>query len=577
MSVLKDPSFRAQLSKHGHDVGQTRKFSSTVGQLLPCYYDRLYPGDKVQLNTELISRTMDLETAAMCEINEQVDWFFVPMTQIYSMFDSWIYSVNDVSTSLVDPDSIQELFPYCPPSQFVSFFESLYDGADLTYGQMVNKASDQMRVPYVENLCRLWQLFGFGNHPLVFWRALQGEWDDDPQFQIDPDLGLVSIDLTLPAVYQKIYSDFYRLGDREANNPQNYSLDAYYDDPIIDNSTLRRLFMMRYRPMRRDMFTSAQTSPIFNDSDVNALLNANLVGVNQWLNRVSPAFSADYISDPTMEFRTSITDDENIVNTANINTIFAVNKLLEVTRRAGKHYDLQTLAHFGQEVPSGIAGEVMFLGSHKSKIAIGDVLATATNSDDDTYLGQVGGKGYGFGKGSNIEFKAPCHGVLMAIYSATPNVDYQPTMIDRLNTYLHTYDYWTPEFDKLGMQPLFRYQANTFAPDGAPTVTAEQNAEVIGWNYRYIESKTKIDVVNGAFTTSLDYWSASKNGPMNKDINNYLVPPDYLDRIMLLNFRPEATQSWIARSIFDRDPLIHMLRVDAKKVSAMSTYGVDNL
>lgn len=579
-SVLSTPFHKANLSKHGHDVSQSKKFTSSVGQLLPVYYDRLYPGDKIVIKNELISRTMDLETAAMTDITEHIDYFFVPMTQIYSLFDSWIYGVQDVRTSLVDVASISHQFPHIRYDAIQQFFDSLgYQGQDVGYGNG-SIAHDQFGVVECDNISRLWQLFGFGNHAYEYFSWLQDSEGSSSSIsgQQPPNFGMGSYDLSLPAVYQKIYMDFYRLSDREANDPLYYSLDRFYETPLVtDPTAIRRLFTMRYRPLKKDLYTSAQVSPIVADGDIGILDNNSLLNVNQWLAIVDPYFDGRFSETLT------IGDGEGAQNVAGINTIFAVNKLLEITRRAGKHYDAQTLAHFGQEVPNGIAGEVMYLGSHTSKISIGDVLATASNSDDNTYLGQVGGKGYGYGSSSPISIKAPCHGIIMGIYSAVPEIDYMPTGIDRLNTYINSYDHWTPEFDKLGMQPLFAYQSNTKIVDtsaASPRVrerTSDELNEVLGWSYRYEELKTKIDLVLGGFSTSLDYWSTSKEGQQNNALNNYLCDPSYLNKIMLLNYKPEATSNYMPSSAFDRDPLIHMLRVDAKKVSAMCTYGLDSL
>lgn len=573
-SVLSTPSHKANLSKHGHDVSQSKKFTSSVGQLLPVYYDRLYPGDKIVIKNELISRTMDLETAAMTDITEHIDYFFVPMTQIYSLFDSWIYGVQDVRTSLVDISSISNKFPYIRYDGIKNFFESLgYQGQDVGYGHG-SLRHDQMGVVFADNVMRLWQLFGFGNHAYDWFAQFERT---SQETVIQPaNFGMGSYDLTMPAVYQKIYMDFYRLSDREANDPTYYNLDRFYETPMVSEVTeIMKFFTMRYRPLKKDLYTSAQVSPIVSDGDIGILDNNALLGVNQWLAYVQPGFDG-------MDSDTSIRDQTGVVGTAGINTIFAINKLLEITRRAGKHYDAQTLAHFGQEVPNGIAGEVMYLGSHTSKISIGDVLATASNSDDNTYLGQVGGKGYGYGSSSPISIKAPCHGVIMGIYSAVPEIDYQPTGIDRLNTYINPYDHWTPEFDKLGMQPLFAYQANSHKTEPLIDVDPLQRNEnelneVLGWSYRYEELKTKIDLVLGGFSTTLDYWSTSKNGQINNALNNYLTDPSYLNKIMLMNFLPPPTTQYRARSVFDRDPLLHMLRVDAKKISGMSTYGLDSL
>ena len=52
LKALDNPQYQANNNYHAHDMSMTRKFSSSVGQLLPVYHDFLYPGDKVRFSTE---------------------------------------------------------------------------------------------------------------------------------------------------------------------------------------------------------------------------------------------------------------------------------------------------------------------------------------------------------------------------------------------------------------------------------------------------------------------------------------------------------------------------------------------
>ena len=82
-NVFKAPEHRAQIGYNGFDMSQYRKFTSSVGQLLPVYYDLLNPGDKINSRSFIFSRTETLSKAAMVSLDEHLDWFFVPMEQLY--------------------------------------------------------------------------------------------------------------------------------------------------------------------------------------------------------------------------------------------------------------------------------------------------------------------------------------------------------------------------------------------------------------------------------------------------------------------------------------------------------------
>ena len=408
--------------------------------------------------------------------------------------------------------------------------------------------------------------------------------------------------------YQKIYFDYYRLSDREPNDPTYYNLDQFYNSASVQG-VATKMFTLRYRPWKRDFFTNLCVSPLQSQGDVGSLGyglgssadDKSLVNsFQQWLaptklftynNAETPARS-----DATNVSAYSVTTNPSLIGAlspTSIRTSFAVQKLMEITRRAGKHYDAQTLAHFGVKVPTGIAGEVTYLGGQVSEIRIGDVIATAGTESDP--LGKVGGKGFGYTDGKTIKFEAPCHGVLMAIYSAEPVADYSCVMFDKLNTLVKREHWFTEEYDELGMQPFFNYQQDF---DTNPTSQGVNNSAIIGWQYRYSELKQKYNRVAGALMRSLKYWSPQRNlreesADWNVPVSRYLISPYYLDTIMLKNYEfdmgrwstyPEPgdddyTEESHAgfQEAFDSDPLIHELYFDVKKSSRMSVYGLEQL
>ena len=100
-NVNSKPSYQAHLSKTGFDVSQTFNFSSSCGHILPVWYDIANPGEHYSLSTNLFTRTQPLASAPMVDIDEYIDWFFVPFSLLYGNFDSWIYGINDQHSSLM--------------------------------------------------------------------------------------------------------------------------------------------------------------------------------------------------------------------------------------------------------------------------------------------------------------------------------------------------------------------------------------------------------------------------------------------------------------------------------------------
>lgn len=590
-SIKTNPTHVAKLGYSGFDMSNLLKFSSSVGELLPIYYDILQPGDKLSISTELRTRTMELESAAMCKIKEHVEYFFVPMNQLYSIFGDWYFGIQDLKSSQFRPESLSPSLPYVDAAHINAALASVQLAEDKYFGtQETNVAGT---TPLMGTGLRLLELLGI---PLNNFAKVGPDAQNTHEFMT----GIAPI---LVAAYQKIYFDFYRLSDREPNDPSYYNLDRWYSTYNVNQDDLAANFVkmctLRYRPWQRDFFTNLHVSPLmgalstgsFSENHPSSILDlAN--SFRQWLSGTNlytyNSSASPNQTEPTQVAPFSVSANQQIVSAlspASIRTSFAVEKLLEITRRAGKHYDAQTLAHFGVDVPTGIAGEVMYLGQQTSDINIGDVVATAGTDSDP--LGKVGGKGYGYGDGESIKFTAPSHGIIMAIYSAEPVADYSVIQLDKLNTLMNRADWFTPEYDNLGMQPLFNYQVDYYG--------TTKNA-IRGWQYRYAELKQKFNRVAGAMMRSLAYWSPQRNLAEDQDhyevdpVSYYLINPSYLNDIMLKRYefnaarwRDEDTIGDDAdmqagyQDIFDSDPLIHEFYIDCKKSSKMSTYGLASL
>ena len=594
-NILKSPSARSNIGYSGFDMSHLEKFSSTTGELLPVHYDILNPGDKVTCNSELKTRTMEIESAAMVRLNEHIDWFFVPLTQILTTFGDWYYGIQDFKTSFLDPSSTYaKNFPYFAATTINSNLHNVTQDAFGIRGSFI----------------RLMDMLGI---PASSFSASNSSFSSFPN-AISPLFG---------CAYQKIWMDFYRVSNYNANSPKYYNLDQFFSTGLV---TEWGIWTLRYRSADKDFFTNVFPSPLIGEGGVDTYATNTLYeNFNQWLvsglgyfgaqpvvtsgaqgagtatsDPVTPTDILPNIGYPNINVNNvSVTGVKNIpfrkdvqgfMSPSAIRTSFAMQKLLEVTRRAGKHMDAQTLAHFGVNVPNGIAGEVFYLGSQHGVVNIGDVIATSTGSATingstiATPLGQVGGKGYGYTKGdSPIKFTAPCHGVLMALYSSNVDRDYSNDMLDRLNTYVNRSDWFTPEYDNLGMQPLFHYQKHLVG-------TAATNSSVLAWQYRWTELKLKFNRVSGALQAgrTLSYWSATQEASQFSLGDSLYVSPFELDSIMLVPYGSIGNMVVSVSSgtgynnntfanMYSTDPLIHECYIDCKKASKMSTYGLESL
>lgn len=599
--IDKQPRYTNREGFTSHDLSHEVDFSSSCGHLIPVCYDFLQPGERVDLQFNLKTRTEPLDAAAFVDIEECIDTFFVPINQLYHPFQSQFYGIEDVNSDFysLNPSGIfgqlSPTLPYVSQATLRDFIR--------TYASDTETSMYQTGTTFRTSWQEVVRMIDMFNIPVLAWA--KGNWNSPAPGEtrriVDLDL-TQSVNLLFPAAYQKIWMDYYRNTDYVANDPQAYNLDSFYAQltEMNDNNRLSKLFKLRRVPYAPDFLTNVKPSPIFGGASVGATGNNAAIyqNLNQWLSNANTSrplglTGSTEVNLPDANSATPTTvgfvpqsstsnatrgDLTRFMNPANIRTLFAVERLAEVTRRAGKHYDAQTLAHFGVNVPTGIEGQAYFVGHHQQNLQIGDVVSTA--GTESQALGTIAGRGFSYDRGGHNRFTAPCHGILMSVMYVRPKVKYKPVALDRVHQYLYPNDFYHPEFDNLGMQPLFQAQVNENG------ITAAENAAILGWQYRYMELKKKRSVVHGSLAGSQSYWTFSRQMDTVNSDNLYVSPSD-LNELFLIQYSEQLLKPYVDgfasenpryyTDVFERDNFKHSLFVNYRKASRMSTYGLPNL
>lgn len=591
------PEHRANLSRTGFDMGQEFAFTSSVGMILPIYQDFLNVGESVHFSGDLITRTQPLVTAAMCDIDVYLDWFFVPASMIFTLFPSKRWLTNDlISDFYAAQIGGDDAFPVFDISRYLT-----QDG-DQEYDELPNifYENTPYSYPNFESLGK--SQFRLANHLGFNPYAIFKSNPDSSYAQADnPNVFPV-----FALAYQAIFQDYYRLplDNFVRRDVGSFNVDSYFsstEEPIFD--TNKSLFELHYRPRNFDYFTGFKVSPLL--SDVNSLVGSSdsasmLSKVDSFLSDtvVTPANDegASSTFNNATQVRSQAQVDDNMISSAQLRNMFAVEKLLRVTGRAKKDYDSQVLAHFGFKVPHDVKHELTHICQQHSIIHIGEVVSTSDTFDgsNGSALGAIGGKGYGvINSKKPFRFTAPVDGIFMCCYSSAPRQRYFGTF-DKQNNITDRMSLYQPEYDKLGMQPLFRYEAEGYNND------AQSMADRIGWQYRYEQWKRKYNRVSEAFAAP---------GIYDQKINNNVswvnatrpfasafgyVPPSYslgvngrglfvqptdINQIMIVPYEPAFPDEALTNAsvMFYTDPFIHAFRANVKKVSVMSSYGEPDL
>lgn len=533
--------------RNGFDMSQRHIFSASPGFLLPYYTDFANAGDKYKISPSAFVRTEAIKTAAMMSMKIHLEFFFVPFRQMYMFWNEFYNRVFDVHTSFGPSNPSSSSFDVLPhvvfsdylsfdsktstsvPSSATSWFLDAGAGSSPRYTCNV----DPFGVPYAFNAIRLSSLLGI------------------PPFRLSqPNSNLRSLNLFKILAYHKVFYSFYNNSTWFTNDASMYNVDSYYNTQKVSSSVVNAVFgTIHYRPWRIDYFTNCFPTPTFSTSYANSLqfgFTPSPVDLNPEEYNVYSTSSASIahplspFSNPQLTLRLDESSKAQI-SVQDIRSMFALDRLLRVTGSAGSHYDKQTLAHLGVKIPEGLNGECYRVGSHSFDLQIADVVATSSTTAEGvgSVIGDVAGKG--FASGSNgmptFNFTAPESGVLIGIFSIEPLADYKE--YDYNNFLIDFYDFYHPEFDNVGMSPLYLSQLSGHTVDGALA------DPVYAWSYRYSNFKTKYNIVNESiFDTDKSIWQGNRQdfnlfGANSNSILKsrlFYINPQYCNNIFAMQF-----------------------------------------
>jgi hypothetical protein len=175
----------------------------------------------------------------------------------------------------------------------------------------------------------------------------------------------------------------------------------------------------------------------------------------------------------------------------------ALQRWKEISQSGDSDYREQIRKHFGVNLPQALSNMCTYIGGISRNLDISEVVNNNLAAEGDTAV--IAGKGVGAGNGS-FTYTTNEHCVVMCIYHAVPLLDYTITGQDGQLLVTDAESLPIPEFDNIGMEVLPMTQI--FNSPKASIV----NLFNAGYNPRYFNWKTKLDVINGAFTTTLKSW-----------------------------------------------------------------------
>lgn len=526
----------ANLQNHPHrsgfDIGRKNAFTAKAGELLPVYWDISMPGDKYKFNVEYFSRTQPVETSAYTRLREYFDFYAVPLRLLWKSAPSVLTQMQDInqiqSLSLTQNLALGSFFPSLTLSRFTAVLNRLNGGSNVPGDKLA--LLNEFGFSRADLSFKLLSYLGYGNvwssnfsSSNRWWStSLKGGGSYTQQYIQDTYVNLFPL-----LAYQKIYQDFFRWSQWETANPSSYNVDYFAGVSPLLVSTLPEssndywksptMFDLRYCNWNKDMLMGVLPNSQFGDVAVLDIDNSGnpdvVLGKGSANSTVGVASAVTSNTAPIPFFAIQASNANTVpkastlcVDLTSLKSEFSVLALRqaealqrwkEISQSGDSDYREQIRKHFGVNLPQALSNMCTYIGGISRNLDISEVVNNNLAAEGDTAV--IAGKGVGAGNGS-FTYTTDEHCVVMCIYHAVPLLDYTITGQDGQLLVTDAESLPIPEFDNIGMEVLPMTQI--FNSPKASIV----NLFNAGYNPRYFNWKTKLDVINGAFTTTLKSW-----------------------------------------------------------------------
>lgn len=580
----KIPHIAGKVRRNGFDLSHKQMFTAPLGMLLPIYCEEVVPSDHFKISVQSITRTLPINTAAFARVSEHFDFFFVPYRRLYSEFDDFVIGNNEnvnffrslAYGTAVEDGKVVLSAPQLKNSAGVNIstkagqrpllfslmylaqqvvLSLYYDKVGRPDASIFSNKTDELGYPLQFGARRLLDLLGYGNY--------HEPKTSEPSFYGAGTVGVRHtenlVNLFALQAYQKIYQDFYRNTYWQAEDFSlstskwyDYLTRTYTNESLPEDDSkgdvipwLRKLLTVRYADYKKDMLMSIKPMQqlgdltlIYNDTANTRNIATQDHSVDMQHNSESPKngdISDTFTSLNNGLFTSRAVDGATEVGQSNPSSIYLslldirIAKCLQrwkaVSLTNRMDYKNQVKAHLGATVPDGRADLAEYIGGHTNSLNISEVTNMGENQ------GNISGKGTMYSNNDTITYDVKEHGIIMCIYHLVPEIDYSGFQLQRQHTKSHFMDYLQPEYQHLGLAPMYVRDFSTVDLENKDNVISNPDV-LVGYNTRYPEYKCRIDNAHGELTLggSLQAWTIPSN--LSKFINSFTpnrVQLDYGD------------------------------------------------
>ena len=425
------------------DLSYEYKGSGDFGKLMPVFCQDVLPGDRFNVNTEVMVRFAPMVFPIMHRVDVYMHYFYVPNRIIWDEWEDFFTGGDDGTAAPTFP-----------------VWDVVAGGGSLTF-----------------DMGQLLDYFGF------------------PQDAGTPTQAL-SISRLPMAAYYKIWDHYYR--------DQNLQTEIFGINEDANNLTNALMYGAPLeRSWEKDYFTSALPSLQKGSAITTALtLSESITYTNpSTVEGTATAASIDKVAGNPGDAQVSGTDvviknisSLGLSGTVDVNDLRLANRLQEWWERrsrGGSRYTEVLKSEYNVNASDARLQRPEYLGGGKQQVVVSEVLQTS--EDGTTALGEMAGHGIAVGGDNKFSAFFEEHGYVIGIMSVLPRGNAYMNGIDKHWLKTDKFDFGIPAFAHLGEQAVENRELY-YNPTGSDNPTS-----TFGYQQRYAEYKSNRGKCVGEF------------------------------------------------------------------------------
>lgn len=513
-----------QANKNKFDLSCQHITTNDFFKLRPVYIREMIPNESIDIDMETFTRLQTLNVPTFGRVQLKNRAMFVPMRTIMK---DWNNFINNLPCKSGTGVAYNPLVPQFSDAQIISLYRTENNQLAVPHYPGVDPNFDTLKGDFCdwsyeegEYVCDCKYIFTTkGKHFFNILRSLgyNINWLISNTRVGSQDAVKYS---ALPLLaFAKIWNDWYRntnysTEDIEYLFNQNSTVGA---NLVSTTNLLKLIDSICSISYDKDYFTASWTNP----TSPSAGQDANLITMQDTsLENLGDASKSSIQQLTTTNGTPVIRGASGSNNVLNFSQYLdeALHKVTDYVKRhqmVGTRALDRFAASFGVELKSEKLNRSVYVGDYNVPVQIGEVISNAAT--DDAVLGEYAGKGVGYNKG-HFHFETDEFGYFIIVSEIIPHIGYVQGF-NRHVMHKDIYDFFTPEFDALGVQGVYNGELfNDFGLGQIRNSTAERTNQydaIFGYLPRYAEYCVGKDTLSGDFVipsinTGEDAWHMNR-------------------------------------------------------------------